>query len=202
MQTWALAAPIERPASPVQSTLADVIGSIGQAGFARAALEHVNGSVGAGSWSVYRVWRDRPPVMHLSASRAELDITKDCFAAYRDGGLYLRDRSFEPVRGLQRPGHAVIVRMHADEAPNADHRDAIYRRHGMLERLSVARLDADGSLLAVNRPGRDRTLRRTGAAAAGVCGPACGPARRTAGRGAANQPARAPAAALRQAHRA
>jgi DNA-binding CsgD family transcriptional regulator len=43
-----------------------------------------------------------------------------------------------------------MLRMHADEAPSADHRQAIYLRHGMVERLSVARLESDGSLLAVN----------------------------------------------------
>src|SRR5205085_10528175 len=45
---------------------------------------------------------------------------------------------------------AVMLQMRAEEAPCAEHRDAIYRRHGMLERFSVARTEADGSLLAVN----------------------------------------------------
>jgi DNA-binding CsgD family transcriptional regulator len=40
--------------------------------------------------------------------------------------------------------------MQASEAPNAEHREAIYQRHGMLERLSAARLEDDGSLLSMN----------------------------------------------------
>jgi DNA-binding CsgD family transcriptional regulator len=88
--------------------------------------------------------------MHLSASCGVPDTTADCFAVYRDAGLYRRDRSFDAVRAQARPGGAVMLRMHADEAPSADHRQAIYLRHGMVERLSVARLDDDGSLLAVN----------------------------------------------------
>jgi DNA-binding CsgD family transcriptional regulator len=88
--------------------------------------------------------------MHLSASRGVPDTTGDCFAIYRDAGLYHRDRSFDAVRAQGEPGGAVMLRMHADEAPSADHRQAIYVRHGMVERLSVARLEDDGSLLAVN----------------------------------------------------
>ena len=42
------------------------------------------------------------------------------------------------------------MRMHAAQAPNADHREAIYLRHALLERLSVAARQADGSVLAVN----------------------------------------------------
>jgi DNA-binding CsgD family transcriptional regulator len=87
------------------------------------------------------------PVLHLSSSVGVADTTHQCFAAYLEG-LYRRDRSFETVR----PGHAAVLRMHADEAPNQDHREAIYLRHGMLERLSVVQRasDSGGRLLAVN----------------------------------------------------
>ena len=78
------------------------------------------------------------------------DTTGDCFSAYRDG-LYRRDRSFDTLRRSSRPGHTMVMRMNADEAPNDDHSEIIYRRHGVLERLSVAHSEpADGSLLAVN----------------------------------------------------
>jgi DNA-binding CsgD family transcriptional regulator len=98
---------------------------------------------------VYQVWAERPPCLHLSASRGVADTTRDCFAAYH-AGLYRRDRSFDLVRRGRRTGQATVLRMGADEAPNAEHRESIYRRHGVVERLSVAQLEEDGSLLAVN----------------------------------------------------
>ena len=132
-----------------QRALAGVVGAIGSASFDADALATLNdGALQAASWSVYQVWRDRAPVLHLSASRGVTDTTRDCFAAYRDH-LYQRDCSFDRVREA-RPGHAAVLLMRADDAPNADHREFIYRRHGVLERLSVAALEDDGSLLAVN----------------------------------------------------
>jgi DNA-binding CsgD family transcriptional regulator len=134
---------------PHQQALAGVIGAIGSRSFDADALAQLNdGVLQAASWSVYQVWRDRPPVLHLSASRGVADTTRDCFAAYRDG-LYRRDCSFDRVRAV-RPGHAAVLLMRADDAPNADHREIIYRRHRVLERLSVAALQDDGSLLALN----------------------------------------------------
>ena len=136
-------------AAPEQACLSGLIGHLGAADFAGAGLAQLNTLLQAASWSVYQVWARQPPVLHLSASRGVADTTRDCFAAYRDG-LYLRDRSFDTVRRLARPGHAAVLKMGADEAPNAEHREIIYRRHGVVERLSVAQLEADGSLLAVN----------------------------------------------------
>lgn len=132
-----------------QHALVALIDAIGQPAFAQRALEALNAPVQAASWSVYRVHADRAPVMHLSASRGVADTTHACFAAYRDG-LYRRDRSFDQVRRGGAPGHAEVLHMRADEVPNPDHRDAIYRRHHLRERLSVAALEDDGSLLAVN----------------------------------------------------
>jgi DNA-binding CsgD family transcriptional regulator len=145
MNAWPLPA-----TAPSPDTTAQMVAALGRPGFAGEALEAVNHSVAAGSWAVYQVWPDRAPVMHLSACRLGPDVTQDCFAIYRDQGLYRRDRSFEAVRASKRPGHAMVLRMHANDAPSADHREAIYLRHGMLERLSVARLESDGSLMAVN----------------------------------------------------
>lgn len=147
MQSWTLS---PAPAHLPQAAVAGVVGEIGRPRFAGRALAHLNDALEIGSWSVYQLWPDRPPRMHLSASHGIADTTAGCFAIYRDGGLYRRDGSFAAVREGHRPGHAVMLRMHADEAPSADHREAIYVRHGMLERLSVARIEVDGSLLAVN----------------------------------------------------
>lgn len=131
------------------AALGALIGTIGAPDFATRALAALNGSVQAASWAVYRLHAAREPVLHLAAVRGIEDTTRSCFAAYA-GGLYRRDRSFDRVRAGGRAGEVEVLRMHADEAPNPDHRDAIYRRHRMLERLSVAALDDDGSLLAVN----------------------------------------------------
>jgi DNA-binding NarL/FixJ family response regulator len=132
-----------------QHALAALIGAIGAADFAGDALEALNAPLQAASWSVYRVWRDRAPVMHCSASRGVADTTQDCFRAYRDG-LYRRDRSFDRVDAAGAPGRVAVLHMRAEEAPNRDHREQIYRRHRVLERLSAAARDDDGSVLAVN----------------------------------------------------
>lgn len=139
--------PLTEPSSA--AALGELIGQIGAPDFATRALDALNGSVQAASWAVYRLRGDREPLLHLSAARGIEDPTRSCFAAYA-GGLYRRDRSFDRVRAGGRAGEAEVLRMHADEAPNPDHRDAIYRRHRMLERLSVAALEDDGALLAVN----------------------------------------------------
>jgi DNA-binding CsgD family transcriptional regulator len=143
MNHWTLPRP--EPAT-AQAALATLVGHLGDPGFAQAALAGLNeGALCARSWSVYQCWPDRPPVLHCSASQGVADTTRDCFVAYQDG-LYRHDRSFDPVAA----GATGLLRMHADDAPSSAHRDRIYRRHGMLERLSVVRRADDGALLAVN----------------------------------------------------
>ncbi len=143
--------PLETRSGPAWAAgFGDVVGAIGEPDFAERALGALNtAQLRAASWSVYQVGPRQAPVLHLSASLGVADTTRHCFAAYR-AGLYRHDRSFDAVR----PGHAAVLRMHADEAPNADHREAIYRRHGVLERLSVvsrpARPADDGEVFAVN----------------------------------------------------
>jgi DNA-binding CsgD family transcriptional regulator len=122
------------------------IRTIGSPAFADASLQGLNAAgLRAASWSVYQVWRDRAPVLHLSASVGVADQTGACFRAYQDG-LYRIDRSFDAVA----PGQQAVLRMHADEVPSAAHRDAIYRRHQVLERLSVVHRADDGGLFAIN----------------------------------------------------
>jgi DNA-binding CsgD family transcriptional regulator len=148
MQTWHIT-PQGPTRHAVQASLAGAIGTIGGAGFATAALASVNGALNAASWSVYRVWQDRAPVLHLSSSHGVQDTTRDCFAAYRDG-LYRFDRTFDAARVSPDRGNALMLRLSAREFPNPAHREAIYRRHGVSERLSIAEPQADGSVLAVN----------------------------------------------------
>jgi DNA-binding CsgD family transcriptional regulator len=129
--------------------LAEVVDAVGCGQFAQQALAALNGIVVAGSWSVYRCFADRPPQLHLSASHGQHDTTGECFRAYRDQGLYLADRSFDPVR-RGAAGHALVLQIHADEITNPQHRDAIYVRHAVEERLSLAWTLADRSLMAIN----------------------------------------------------
>lgn len=146
MNLWSLPFSADTSRVAISSALAGVIGDIGEPGFAASALNGLNaGALRAASWAVYELRPDAAPVLHLSASVGVIDTTRQCFAAYVEG-LYRRDRSFDGVA----PGDAAVLRMHADEAPTRDHREAIYRRHGVLERLSVVRRAPDRSLLAVN----------------------------------------------------
>lgn len=132
-----------------EAVLTALISTIGSSGFSDEALAALNEPLQAASWSVYRVWRDRAPRLYLSASRGVEDTTRHCFAAYRDG-LYRLDRSFDLVPRDASRGDATVLQMRAADAPTAEHRERIYRQHGLVERLSVVSADEDGSLLAVN----------------------------------------------------
>jgi DNA-binding NarL/FixJ family response regulator len=147
MDSWRIEGAAPRGPACAQRSLGGLIGVIGDDDFAARALASLNDSLQAASWSVYEVPAAGEPVLHLSASRGVVDTTGECFRVYRES-LHQSDRSFAPVR--EAPGQAVVLRMGADEVPNAAHRDAIYRRHRVVERLSVARQRQDGSLLAVN----------------------------------------------------
>jgi DNA-binding CsgD family transcriptional regulator len=138
----------EAPASRGRA-LAGVVGAVGRTSFAQTALASLNGIVAAGSWSVYRCYADRAPHMHFSASHGLADTTADCFRAYRDEGLYLADRSFDVVRASP-AGQPLVLQMHADEIGNPAHRNAIYVRHAVEERLSLAWTLPDRSLIAIN----------------------------------------------------
>lgn len=148
MKVWALPSLAATPrAGPAM--IEPMISALGRPDFARVALEAIQVGLVAGSWAVYQLWPGRAPRLHLSASRQAQDHTGECFALYRDLGLYRADASFDAVRARHGFGAAVLC-MHADEAPSALHREAIYRRHGMVERLSVAERQPDGSVLALN----------------------------------------------------
>ncbi|NDY90023.1 LuxR family transcriptional regulator [Ideonella livida] len=151
MHVWSTATPAVSTAwaAAEQACLAGLIEQLGEHDFAQGALHSLNKAVRAGSWSVYRLRPGRTPVLHCSAALGVPDTTRDCFAAYL-GGLYRRDASFDLVRRQPGPPAPLVLRMAAQEAPSAEHREAIYTRHDVVERLSVAALEQDGSLLAVN----------------------------------------------------
>lgn len=169
MTVWPLSTPA--PASGLQA-MAALVAGIGSPGFAGAALQALHtAQLGAASWSVYQLRPAQLPCMHLSASLGVVDTTHDCFDAYRSG-LYRADRSFDAVPH----GSAAVLRLHADELPSRRHREAIYQRHRLVERLSVVQRGTVGgggpadSLLAINLYRHDHQRRWTDGELAGFAG--------------------------------
>lgn len=149
MASWSIAPSVFRPE---QHLLARVVSRIGASGFAHDTLAGLGGLLAIGSWSVYELLPGRPPRLHLSASLLPVDSTAACFATYRDDGLYRHDRSFDAARqsaGAAGADGAVLLKTGAGDMAEP-HRQAIYERHAMLERLSVVQPDAVGGVMAVN----------------------------------------------------
>jgi DNA-binding CsgD family transcriptional regulator len=129
--------------------LAGLIGSIGDAAFGQRGIEHLNRLLPIGWWAVYRLFDDAPPRLLAGGHLDAADCIADSFAAYR-GGLYREDEAFGLSRERVRAGATpVMTYLHARELRRA-HRQRIYTRHGLSERLSVLGPDRDGALLAVN----------------------------------------------------
>jgi len=132
-----------------QHTLAQVIARVGSADFSTQALHDINRTMAVGSWSAYRTYPRTTPVCYLSNSFERRDTTSSCFLAYRQG-IYRRDRTFEALDASAPGKRVTVIHLAAADVSNLDHRRAIYEHHALRERLSVARLDTDGSILAVN----------------------------------------------------
>lgn len=123
-----------------------VISCIGEASFSQNALAQLNRWLPVAWWSVYRLFDDAPPTMYASASFHVPDGTRGSFQVYRDG-LYKTDETFLAAREHSAP--QMLVHWHAKEIPQP-HRESIYSRHGLTERLSIVCRDANETLLAVN----------------------------------------------------
>jgi DNA-binding CsgD family transcriptional regulator len=130
--------------------LAGLIGSIGERDFGARGIEQLNRLLPLRWWAVYRLFDDAPPRLLAGGRfRDAADCIADSFAAYRDG-LYREDASVALARERLRGGGApVMTYLHSREMRRA-HRQRIYARHGLSERLSVLGADAAGGLLAVN----------------------------------------------------
>lgn len=157
MHLWILNGLAEPPApepapqrEPIDRAVAGIIGCIGRGDFGTAALGSLNAALALDSWSIYRVFRGRPPCLHASGSYRVADTTADCFRAYQDG-LYRADASFDDARACAGSAGPLMTHLHADELPAA-HRDKIYAQHGMRERISLIVPDGSGNdgLMAVN----------------------------------------------------
>jgi DNA-binding CsgD family transcriptional regulator len=131
--------------------LAGLIGSIGDAAFGQRGIEHLNRLLPIGWWAVYRLFDDAPPRLLAGGHLDAADCIADSFAAYR-GGLYREDEAFGLSRERVRAGATpVMTYLHARELRRA-HRQRIYTRHGLSERLSVLGPDRDGALLPAGPP--------------------------------------------------
>lgn len=147
MRTWRGAS--ASTAGSAGQVLAGMIGRLGQPHFEDAVLDGLFPLVPAASWSVYRTGRGCPPVLFMSASHGVPDTTRDCWRAYLSGP-YIDDRSLAQE---QAPADAeaapLLCHITAQEMP-CEHRARVYETHGMAERVSVVRQQADGAVFAVN----------------------------------------------------
>ncbi|MFM2056500.1 MAG: hypothetical protein RLY71_885 [Pseudomonadota bacterium] len=131
-----------------QVALAGLITAIGESDFGAVALARLNMWMPLCWWSVYRVFAAAPPTMYASGSFEAPDGTQEAFHAYRSG-LYRRDQTFAAAWERVGGGEAVITHWDAREIPSA-HREQIYSRHGLRERVSLVSRDTEDGLLAVN----------------------------------------------------
>jgi DNA-binding CsgD family transcriptional regulator len=152
MNTWAIAAAgAQRQAAPdLWSGLGGAVGAIGEADFGSHVLRCLNHALPVDFWSVYQVGSDLPPTMYVSASLNGQDVSDDCFQRYRQG-LYKTDQTFASARKYADAGSLAMTLWNEAEIPEP-HRDQIYRRHDILERLSVVSLGVQGAqgALALN----------------------------------------------------
>lgn len=125
-----------------------VIETVGAPDFGHAALMHLNAWLPLPWWSVFRLSESRPPRMPTSGSYRLPDHTGDAWRAYRDS-LYHHDLTFLEARQQSRYTPEMLVHWNAREIPRP-HRERIYTRHQLRERLSLICRDGDDGLLAVN----------------------------------------------------
>jgi DNA-binding CsgD family transcriptional regulator len=146
MRTWQAGCAAQ---PDIQQCAIELLAQIGQNSFNDAMLAQINHLLPVGSWSVYRTWADQPPILLLSHSFQRPDITLKCFQAYKNQ-IYLEDRSFETVRASRQHDRLMLQHLRADEFKNPRHREMIYTRNRLCERLSISRNEPDGSVTSVN----------------------------------------------------
>jgi len=128
--------------------LAGMITRLGLPHFDKELLGGLYPLFPAGSWSVYRTGPNCQPVIFLSASHGIPDTTRDCWRAYLSGP-YLSDRSL--VREQACPGRESTLLCHISaQEVAAEHRARVYEAHGVAERVSIVRQQADDTVFAIN----------------------------------------------------
>lgn len=136
-----------RSSSRANELAAAVIGCIGSEDFPSAALERIHRLLPMGAWTAYQLHTIAPPEFSMGATRGRDDITGACWSRYR-AGLYAGDHSFDQI-GHGAPGGIALARLDPVRL-SAAHREAIYDRHAIQERLSIVAFENANSLLALN----------------------------------------------------
>lgn len=144
MRQWNLG---QAAAPDTSQALAGMITQLGLPHFDRALLEDLYPLFPAGSWSVYRTGPHCRPAIFLSASHGIPDTTRDCWRAYLSGP-YLSDRSL--VREQAGPQESTQLCHITAQEVAAEHRARVYEAHGVAERVSIVRQQADDTVFAIN----------------------------------------------------
>ncbi len=135
-------------APDTSQALAGMITRLGMPHFDKALIDGLYPLFPAGSWSVYRTGPHCRPAIFMSASHGIPDTTRDCWRAYLSGP-HLSDRSLvrEPSSPVQES--TLLCHITAQEVA-AEHRARVYEAHGVLERVSIVRQQADETVFAIN----------------------------------------------------
>lgn len=142
MRHW-LASTAQRRAP---DTLVPLIDAVGTRDFAGTVLGTLQALIPAGSWNAYQVGAQCPPRLYFSASRDQPDRTVHCWQAYLSGP-HAQDRTL--LWEGAAAGGAYLSHITSGEIPE-EHRQRVYEAHGMAERISIVRQQADGPVFAVN----------------------------------------------------
>jgi DNA-binding CsgD family transcriptional regulator len=145
MRQWNLK---QTPAPESTQALADMITRLGLPHFEKELLGGLYPLFPAGSWSVYRTGPHCQPAIFLSASHGMPDTTRDCWRAYLSGP-YLHDRSLVRADNAHDQAATLLCHINAQEVA-AEHRARVYEAHGVAERLSIVRQQADDTVFAIN----------------------------------------------------
>ena len=159
MQVWNISPTAATGQVPVHGgdAVCGLIDCVARDDFGLRALGRLNQAMPIAWWSVYKVYSDQPPALCALGQFEVPDIALECFRVYRTGP-YQHDTAFLQARDQARSagaGHAVLAHCVADDF-GAVHREQIYQRHSLSERLSVVSSEpgdtdgGDGGLLAIN----------------------------------------------------
>lgn len=139
--------PLHDDGARVHDAMSALIACMGRERFDSDGLAALNRCLPLRWWSVYRLFDDRPPAMYASGTFGTRDDTRQTFGIYRDT-LYRKDETFIAAKEFLRGAAQAVVHWHASEIPR-EHREPIYTRNRLSERLSIVSSDDQG-LLAVN----------------------------------------------------
>lgn len=128
--------------------IASAIGCIGAPRFGELALSELNKLMPLGWWSVYSVNRDAPPQLHLLGCHEIPDGTWESWTVYRNG-LYRHDETFAAADQVVQGASAALTHLQARDV-RPDHREQIYTRHRIRERVSLVRRHSNAGMLSMN----------------------------------------------------